>query len=318
VSNAISARSFTLTPRLRVALLVLWAGALACVEARADVRVLLVTSERGGPPGETLAAIRAALAADVPPPEIATLELQQIDGGSLAEGRIIVTVGARAARAVAEKAPRQPVLHTLLPTDAYESLPPPSGSGPRSAIFLDQPAQRQIALIVEALPESRQLALLAGPHSEALAAKLVMAAQQQQLGVMVETVSSDRDLYPALQRLLSGPAVLVALPDSTVFNSYTIQNVLLTSYRHRAPLIGFSLAYVRAGALLGLYSTPAQIGEQAADAIRMVLAGNGLPPPQAPRRFEIAINENVAHSLGITLGSAAELTARVMRRESNP
>jgi len=281
-------------------------------------RVMLVTSERSGAHEETLAAIRSALAPGIATSDIGILEPSQVGNGVLAGSRIIVTIGTEAAQAVTSQSPRQPVLHTLLPRDAYERLPDTKGTGRSSAIFLDQPVQRQIALITEALPDWRRLALLAGPRSLPLATQLAAAAQEQQLIVHVENITSERDIYPALQRLLADRAVLLALPDSSVFNSYTIQNVLLTSYRHRSPLIGFSPAYVRAGALLGLYSTPAQIGDQAAEAIRTVLAGGGLPPPQSPRRFEIGINRNVANSLGIHLDSPAEIAARMSRRETKP
>ena len=294
------------------------AAMIACGRAVAGARVLMVTSEHGAAHEETLAAIRASLAPGVPASDILTTEPEQLGAAVLTACRVIVTVGTEAAQLVAEQAPRQPVLHTLLPRDAYERLPPVQAGGRRSAIYLDQPVQRQIALLVEALPEWRQLALLAGPRSQALAARLAAAAREQQLSVTVENIATDREIYPALQRLLAERTVLLALPDSSIFNSYTIQNVLLTSYRHRSPLIGFSPAYVRAGALLGLYSTPAQVGEQAAEAIRAVLAGGGLPPPQASRRFEIGINENVARSLGIALDSADAIAARMLQKEARP
>lgn len=311
-----------MSPTLRglpAALLLLLVLATAlCVGDAEAARVLLVTSERSGAHEETLTAIRSALAPGIPTSDIGVLVPSQVENGTLAGSRIIITIGTEAAQVVTSQSPRQPVLHTLLPRDAYERLPSPTGVGRSSAIFLDQPVQRQIALITEALPDWRRLALLAGPRSQPLATKLAAAAQEQQLSVSIENISSERDIYPALQRLLADRAVLLALPDSTVFNSYTIQNVLLTSYRHRSPLIGFSPAYVRAGALLGLYSTPAQIGDQAAEAVRSVLAGGGLPPPQASRRFEVGINQNVAHSLGIHLEPAAEIAARISRREAKP
>lgn len=288
------------------------AGAAEAVES-----VLIVASELAGAHEETVKALRTAFAPEVPSTEIAAIRTGDVDDEALAQRRVIVTVGSEAARTVAALAPRTAVLHTLLPRDAYERLPSP-GAARRSAIFLDQPVERQIALIVEALPEWRRLALLVGPQSRALATKLAAEARAQALEVSVENIASDREIYPALQRLLAERAVLLALPDSLVFNSYTIQNVLLTSYRHRSPLVGFSPAYVRAGALLGLYSTPRQIGQQAAEAVKAVLAGRELPRPQAPRLFEVGINQNVADSLGIQLDSAAAIAARVSRREAKP
>lgn len=290
---------------------------IAGAQAGASEHVLIVTSELSGAYEDTAKAIHTVLAPEVPPIGIAVIEPDEVNGKALAERRVIVTIGTEAARTIAELAPRVPVLHTLLPREAYEHLPPP-GAAPRSAIFLDQPVERQIALIVEALPEWNRLALLAGPQSQALATRLAAEARTRNLEVSVENIASDREIYSALQRLLTERAVLLALPDSMVFNSYTIQNILLTSYRHRSPLVGFSPAYVRAGALLGLYSTPQQIGQQAAATVAAVLAGGELPRPQAPRQFEVGINRNVANSLGIRLDSPEAIAARLGRREAQP
>ncbi|WP_246265744.1 ABC transporter substrate-binding protein [Aromatoleum diolicum] len=301
---------------MRLLLLLLFTALVTGGEAFAGPRVLVVTSERSGAHEETLGALRSALSPDISANDIEIVETRQLDNDMAAEARIIVTIGTQAAKAVGTRSPKQPVLNTLLPRDAYESLQATLPGQRSSAIFLDQPVQRQIALLAIALPDRATLALLTGPATEELARRLAYAARERQLRVNIEHVASNAEIYPALERLLAEPTMLLALPDSTVFNSYTIQNVLLTSYRNRSPLIGFSPAYVRAGALLALYSTPAQIARQAAEAVRSVLSGGGLPPPQSPREFEVATNPNVARSLGIELESGERIVARMRLRES--
>ncbi len=299
---------------LLIALLVpAWAGA-----SSATPSVLIVTSAEGGAYDETVAAIRAALAGALDPNRIAARDWRSVPDDMLAAPRIVVTVGAQAAQSITERGPRAPVLHTLVPRETWQRLGTIRPGMRASAIYLDQPVARQLALIAEALPQWQRLALIFSSRSDELAAQLAAGARTRQWRTSTEQVTSDRDLYPALQRVLAEPAVLLALPDSTVYNSYTIQNVLLTAYRHHSPVVGFSPAYVRAGALLALYSTPTQIGEQAADAVRAVLEGGALPPPQPPLRFEIGINQNVARSLGVALDPAEQIAARIARREQGP
>lgn len=301
---------------LRALLLAATIVATCCGQALAGQRVVVVTAERSGAHEETLVALRSALAPDIPTSDFAVYGIRDLERGVPGDARIIVTIGAQAAKAVGTRAPTAPVLSTLIPRDAFDAIQYGPHPDRYSAIFLDQPVHRQIALLNIALPHKPTVALLASPASYELARRLASVAREQQLDANIEKISAVDEIYPALERLLAEPAVLLALPDSTVFNSYTIQNVLLTSYRRRAPLVGFSPAYVHAGALLALYSTPAQIARQAADAVRRVLAGGGLPPPQAPREFEVATNPNVARSLAIDLDSAARITARLRQRES--
>ena len=305
-------------PRLRFLLrAVSVAFVLMCCAAHTAMAasIIVVTGEQEGAHQEAMAALVEALGPEFGPGDIEVRDTGKLEGIGLGEARVIVTIGTQAAKAVAARRTTAAVLHTLLPRETFEALAaPPNGAKP-SAIYLDQPEQRLLALLATALPGQSRIALLSGPSSEQRIKRMTTAAGEVRLQVAVERVEHERDIYPALERLLRDSPILVAQPDSLVFNSYTIQNILLTSYRNRAPLIGFSPAYVRAGALLALYSTPAQIGRQAAAAARATLAGRGLPPPQGPREFEVASNPVVARALGIVLPSPEEITARLRERE---
>lgn len=146
----------------------------------------------------------------------------------------------------------------------------------------------------------------------------VASARDKRLRPVLEQLNDESELYPTLQRVLADPAVLVAVPDATLFNNRTISNILLTAYHQRSPVVGFSPAYVKAGALIALYSTPAQIGQQAGEAARAGLASGSLPPPAAPRHFRVGTNRYVARSLGINLDDAAVLQERLERSEGLP
>ena len=79
-------------------------------------------------------------------------------------------------------------------------------------------------------------------------------------------------------------------------------------------MFAFSRAYVDAGALAAVFTTPQQV---ATDVVNWL---NGLPPgrltlpaPRAPESFEIAVNRQVARALGILLPSDEELL-RLMKK----
>ncbi len=295
--------------------LLLLALALLLMLAGAPVRAQLaiVTSAPGGAHAESLSTLRAKLQATLPGTRIDAIDWSELSRARLDGSRVVVSIGTLAARAVERIAPTQPVLHILLPAAAYHNLPPrPPGTGPVSAIWLDQPPQRQLRLIRLALPDWDRVAVLAsadgGPGVEAI------RGETEALGLTLTSarVGSDADLYPALREALTEPAVLIATPDPLIFNSYSVQNVLLAAYGHRSPVLGLSPAYVRAGALLGLYSTPAQIGTEAAGIVRDLLLGKAMPPPSPPSIFAVAINAAVARSLEIELPPAEQLTAALM------
>lgn len=262
---------------------------------------VIVLSDPAPAYDEAMRAMRDNLQRLTPGLQPTTLDWRDLT--ALGRNQAVVTIGSQAARAVARSGFRGPVLHTLIPRSAFIDLDT-GARGQVSAIFIDQPAERQIALIRQALPRWHKVALLSGPDSSELTRQLAATAHEQHLLPALETAGSDNGLYAALQKLLIEPAVLVATPDPAVFNSYTIQNILLTAYRQRSPVIGFSPAYVRAGAILAVYSTPRQIGTQAAEILSAQLSGSRLPPPGSCRYFEVAANQHVARSLGIDLDDA--------------
>ncbi|MBL8437235.1 MAG: hypothetical protein JNM61_03450 [Zoogloeaceae bacterium] len=303
-----------MTPLLRLFLL-LTGFAGAWIAASAQAEVLVVVSESGGAYDEAADAFRAELQRLAPRQEVAVSTVGSL--GSMGEYQLIVTLGSQAARSVAAMGQRPPTIHSLLPRSAYDRM---AGlkDGRDTAVLLDQPASRQVDLIRVALPGFARIALLEGSESRELVGQLAEAARERKFTIAREVVLRENDLFTALQRALSDPAALIATPDSTVFNGYSIQNIMLTAYRQRSPVLGFSASYVRAGAVLGLYSTPAQIGRQTAELAKQALTGGTLPPPQNPRYFEISTNPQVARSIGILLDEPAQIRAAVAKLEGSP
>lgn len=303
-----------MTPGRRALLLLLASlaisGSVRAGAARAVATAVL--SDSAPAYEETLTVLRETLQRQAPGLNLSVIDWRE--AASLSGRQPVVTIGTQAAAAVSKSGYRGPVLHTMVPRSSFQQLDaaPP---GQVSAIFIDQPAERQIALIRQALPEWHRVALLAGPESAELARELAAAAREQHLVPAVERASADEDLYAALQKLLVEPAVLIATPDPALFNSYTIQNILLTAYRQRSPVIGFSPAYVRAGAILAVYSTPRQIATHAAEIVLALLAGDRLPAPRSCQYFEVASNAHVARSLGITLDTAEQIRERLVSLE---
>jgi ABC-type uncharacterized transport system substrate-binding protein len=185
-----------------------------------------------------------------------------------------------------------------------------------SAVVLDQPIGRQMALLKRALPDRRLVSVIPGPQTQPLMGALEREAVARGLKlVRVPSVSSPEGIYPSLKTALDAADLILALPEPMVYNSGSLQNILLTTYRARVPLVAFSAAYVKAGAVLALYSTPAQVARRAVGMLRSWAAGRGLPPPQAPQEFAVAANPRVAASLGLQLDDASVIAEDLRREE---
>lgn len=235
------------------------------------------------------------------------------------EDDLLVAVGVQALDYASKLDAKLPVLGVLVPQPSFEKILADSKRNPRtfSAIVLDQPFPRQIALLKAVLPSAASVSVLFGPASQPLSSDLQQAARQYGLGLLLESVNSASELMPKLRHALEESPVLLAVPDPTVYNRETVQTILLTSYRYQKPVIGFSQAYVHAGALAAVYSTPRQIAKQAAEVIRLIAikAPTSLPPPQGPKYFSVDTNRQVARSLGIELDDENAISEKLLRIE---
>ncbi len=271
--------------------------------------VWIALSDTGGVHAEAAEALRAEFERNQPGRvEWRIAHLSQFHSAR-PEPQWLVAVGTAAQRAMqdlfGDDPTPPPLLAILVPRLAFERLADPGRvrSGLQSAVFLDQPPARQMALVRLALPSLHSLGILLGPESKAHVPALERAARERGIHLVASQVV-ESGLFPALQGLLPQVDALLAVPDPLVFNGQTAANILAATYRRRLPLIGFSPAYARAGALVSLHSTPAQVGERGGELLYQAFAGRALPPPQWPRDFVVTVNVDVARSLGLPLDEA--------------
>ena len=278
-------------------------------------QVAVVMSDDSAPYQEVYQVIRAQLA-DAGH-EVNPVYADGLAAASLNEARLIVAVGVRAADLLPAQPSRSPVLAVLVPRAWYIKTGRVrlSDGGRRvvSAIYLDQPFDRQARLIRLAFPEARRVGVLLSTEQRNVADELDEALRSQRLGLIHALVTEDNRLMTPLEQVLSETDLLLAIPDALVFNRSTAQSLFLTSYRYRDPVVGYSRSMTRAGALVSLYSTPAQIGRQAAEWVGNALNSGTVrwPAPAHPLYFEVSINDQVARSLGFSLPSGAELEKRL-------
>ncbi|MCX7171030.1 MAG: hypothetical protein NTY41_12290 [Proteobacteria bacterium] len=230
-------------------------------------------------------------------------------GGLTAD--LIVTVGVKAAESVAGRT-AIPILAAMFPSHRYTELlakRPPAAQ--TSAIYLDHSWARQVELMRATLPGRRRIGVL---YSSAT--RLDLNELRKQLEIHGATLIARQNASPAslfddLEDILSRSDVLLAVPDSDIYNSNNIRNILLTSYRHNIPLVGISQAYVNAGALCALFSTPEQLAAQASTIAAAFALKRSLPEAQFPALFSIAVNQEVARTLGGTIKPAELLRLEI-------
>ncbi|MBU2479255.1 MAG: hypothetical protein KKA36_09215 [Gammaproteobacteria bacterium] len=302
-------------------LLSLWSNRVGAETAR----VLIVSGDSGGAYAEVIATLQTRLN-ELAPDSVQLQTLNLADAQGTFEKTLhpapdlIVTVGTQASALAQSKSENTPVLSLLVSAPDYALLNQvnPSDSNLHSALYLDQPLDRQLTLLQLLLPKVTRLASLSGPQSAEQTQQLRSLCVQRNLQLSIESVAPDSNPIRPLTRLIDHAEVLIALPDPHVFNRSSIQAILLTTYRNRVPVIGFSQAYVRAGALAAVHSTAQQIGQQAGEWIVEFTQSENrqLGPPRYPRYYSVAVNTQVAQSLNLSVSSENVLLHQLQQLEN--
>lgn len=227
---------------------------------------------------------------------------------------LIIAVGMKAASIVASNY-SQRVLNVMIPKSGHKKLlkefPKRENSPLFSSIYLDQPFERQLSLIAAAFPERSRVGILYdNPPPDDLNVLREKVAEYG-LKLYEQEVGAHASVFDAVQKVLSSSDILLALPVPSVYNSSTLRNILVSTYQAEIPLVGFSSAYVKAGAICAVFSTPAQFASQANLAIRKFVETGNLPPAQHPKFFEVAVNDRVALSLNISMINTDEIFRRM-------
>ena len=176
-----------------------------------------------------------------------------------------------------------------------------------TALYRDQPLTRQLQLAKWLLPNLRHAAVLRSEMPLPLSA----AELERNTGVTIsEMVATADDEWPKLlAQAMRSNDVLLGIDDATIYNGDTIRSILLTTYRHNRGVIGPNRAFVTAGSLASCYTASDQYLQQLMAMVAAALQERKLPRPQYPKTFRVAVNPQVAVSLGLTIPSEEALTA---------
>ncbi|MBP9722673.1 MAG: hypothetical protein KBD64_05895 [Gammaproteobacteria bacterium] len=166
-----------------------------------------------------------------------------------------------------------------------------------TAIYREQPVDRQLKLIETLLPTAKTIGILTSMYDQNSINELKQEIVKTKLNLVITENKKRENLIDSLKHVLSHSDVLLALPDPEIYNPFTSKGILVTSFRRGIPIIGYSKNYVDAGAVGAVYSKSAQIAEQAATITNSYFSKNILPPPSYPSQYSIAKNEEILNKL---------------------
>lgn len=223
---------------------------------------------------------------------------------------LIVSIGHKATSFIDNKKLPNPKLRVF--TDSNPHIDPENKSEPH--LSMTQSACQQFALARVLSPEWKKISVLFSTTNIHLTSNLSSCAKKYKLKLNPIIVDKYINIIDALNTALSDSDILLALPDLNIYNTKTIKSILLTTYRHRIPIIGFSENFVRAGALVAMHSSTEQLGKQITELIQQHFNNKNIDKHLYPSYFDVITNRNVAKSLNINIPDGKVLKEKLQRK----
>jgi len=187
----------------------------------------------------------------------------------------------------------------LISTDPNKYQLDPVKNKNDAILYMTQSYCRQLHFIELLNSHWKTISILHSQEKPVDRPKLQQCANSLDIKLYIVSTSANENLTNKIKHALHHSDVLLALPDSNVYNRKTVKNILLTSYRHRKPVIAFSKNFVNAGALASINSNTAQIAQSAVILIEQFFdSGERFKETvNHPADFDININRQVFRAL---------------------
>lgn len=220
----------------------------------------------------------------------------------------VVTIGARASQSALDKLPPSTNLY-------YCMVPSPDSIGltkrPNTAgISSDADPAEEIRIINTASNSFTRLGMFYNSESASSINRLqkYKDALPSSIQLIAVDLKKHSTVSNAIKELVDQDIDLIwTSPDPAVYNSAMARSLLIESLRHRVPVFGFSLSFVRAGSTFGFGIEPENQGARLAELIETNTSDQHLHP-----KLTIAINTVAASRINFefnsTLLNKAEVT----------
>lgn len=240
----------------------------------------------------------------------------------LATYSLLIAVGTKATEFAMQFAAQDSViLSTFIPSQGFHKLSEEYATALKergistTAIYLDQPLERQLKLATQIKPDLKRLGFTLGPDSQYLLPQLESAATNLNLSLNYQTLTLESNPIQSIQPVMEDSDLFLVIPDQSTLNRTTAKWLLYMSLRNQVPLLAFSQNYVKAGAVAACITTPEEIGRYTAEQLHIIIQGT-LPLPSHSPYFTIITNPRIARKLGLKIKTADELQQTIVESEA--
>jgi ABC-type uncharacterized transport system substrate-binding protein len=183
-----------------------------------------------------------------------------------------------------------------------------------AAIYLDIPVRTMVLELRKLFPGKSRVGVIRNPVRGDPSGAQMRGPGAELSSLAVVDCATPEQLLPAFLGLRKKVDFVICLPDGALYNGATARPLIMASLENRLPIVGFSPAFLRAGAAVAIYPDYRAIGQQTAELIRRCLEPANCACREAPKQVNVAVNTKILRLLGIEFMAAAHPDVTVLLR----
>ena len=195
-----------------------------------------------------------------------------------------------------------------------------SGEKNITGVSMNIPQEKQLAVLMGALPYTKTIGLLYDPNRTGRFVENVEdIAGHIGVRLIANEVYNSKDVPSAIMQMKGKIDVFWMLPDITVITPETIEFLLLFSLENKIPVFTFSEKYVEMGAFMSMEIDAFDMGRQAGEMVGAMQEGKDMKDisPVYARKAVVSTNLMVARKIGIVpaiaMKSRNDMNTKVFR-----
>lgn len=182
---------------------------------------------------------------------------------------------------------------------------PATTSSPWAAIVIDQPLQRlfDVAGTIVSGRYRDRIIVAISEDNHVLRKEIAELKQLPDITLEVVLINDASEPAKVIDKALFNAGALLAVRDKQVWSGENAKWMLYQSYKFNVPVVGYSKRFLKAGALVSVYTTLSQTAQKTAELIidwhqqQGALSQQGIVYPD----FDTEFNKNIARALKITI-----------------
>lgn len=219
---------------------------------------------------------------------------------------VIVAVGPFAIKAAMNASPRIPIVASFSPDPLQEgvakSLSRPGGQVTGIAMMSNEGNAKRIELLHDAMPTAHKFGMLVDDEGLRHKDELQLAGGSVGVEIVLHAAKNVSDYGPAFDALRAAGAEGIVIQSSPTFHRDAAQLATLATDRHLATICEWR-SMAADGCMIGYGPDIGELRLRTADFVARLFAGANPAemPFERPTHFEMAINNKVAHAIGVTI-----------------